>query len=147
MKNIVQHPTYTEPKFRLAILRFLNARISFPSWMLALSSCALAWVALFLLATTDEGLMEFGDALPVDGWFWAGTLAVANTLVIVSFLYVKAERLMRYSSFVSAMMWVLGGIAFATSGQKLTAVVVALPWFAFYGYVYLASYFRERTGI
>lgn len=130
---------------RNAILRFLNARVSFPSWMLALSSMGIAYIALFLLFFSTLG--PFGAALPFSGYLWAPLLTVSTTATVVGLIWIRRVFLLKWGAFISFLMWVMGAIAFTTSGQIITAVIVALPWLLFYAYVYLASFFRDETGI
>jgi len=115
--------------------------------MLALSSMGIAYIALFLLLFTATGLGPFGAALPFSGYMWAPLITVSTSATIVGLIWMKRVFLLRYGAFVSFIMWILGGIAFATSGQVITAVIVAAPWLLFYAYVYLASFFRDQTGI
>jgi hypothetical protein len=115
--------------------------------MLALSSMATAYIALALLIFSPEGLGPFGDALPFDGFMWAPLLVVATTATVIGLIWQRRERFLRYGAFVSFLMWVLGGIAFVLSGEVISLVIIALPWLLFYAYVYLASHFRDQTGI
>ena len=74
-------------------------------------------------------------------------ILVGTSAVILAFLFKRMVFLLRWGAFLAFLMWVFGAIAFASSGQAITAFVVALPWILFYAYVYLASFFREETGI
>lgn len=147
MRNLVAKPDPRERKARNVVLRFLNARVSFPSWMLALSSMGIAYIALFLLFFGPIGLGPFGAALPFSGYMWAPLITASTTATVVGLIWIRRVFLLKYGAFVSFMMWILGGFAFATSGQLITAIIVATPWALFYAYVYLASFFREETGI
>lgn len=147
MKNLVAKPKPEEKGFRLFILRLLNARVSLPSWMLALSSAALAWAAMFLLFFTAAGLGPFGAALPVTGFLWTPLIFLATTATVVGLVWVRRINFLRYGAFGSFVLWIFGGVAFIASGQALTAGVVILPWLIFYAYIYLASFFRDETGI
>lgn len=146
MKNTILKPIENEPGFRTNILRMLNARISPPSWMLALSSCALAWFAGFLIVF-GPGLEEFGEALPVDGYIWVPSLIVTTTATVIGMFIKKRTAFLKYGAFGSFCAWIFGGMGFVESGQTLTAVVVVAPWMLFYAYVYLASLFRDETGL
>jgi hypothetical protein len=115
--------------------------------MLATSSFALALICLYYLGFVPAGLGAFGAALPFNGWFWAPTLTIASTSTLAGMIWIKHVLLLRYGAFVSFLMWVLGGMAFVLSNAVALAAVMALPWALFYAYVYLASFFREQTGI
>ena len=147
MKNLVAKPKPEEKGFRRLILRMLNARISVPSWMLALSSAGLAWAALILLLFGSIGLGTFGAALPFTGFIWVPLLLLGTNATVFGMLFQRAHKALVYGSFLSFAMWIFGAIAFIASGQALTAGVVVLPWLIFYAYIYLASFFRDETGI
>lgn len=135
-----------EPKVRKAILRFLNARVSLPSWMLALSSAGLAYIAIFLILV-GTGLGTFGAALLFDGLLWSGLLALGSTSAIVGMIWKSRTFWLRWGAFLAFAMLVFGGIAFVLAGQTVTTIIVVVPWLLFYAYIYLASFFRNETGI
>jgi hypothetical protein len=147
MRNVVTKPSDSDTPVRHAILRLLNARVSLPSWMFALSACGISYIALYLLYFTPGGLEEFGKALPIDSYVWTVVTVIATTMTVLGLMFTKAPVLLRWGSFASFLAWLMGGFAFATSGQAITAVIVALPWIIFYIYAHLASYFRDETGI
>lgn len=129
-----------------AVLRFLNARVSLPSWMLALSSAALGYIALFLLLN-GTGLGTFGEGLLFSAIVWVILEIIGSTATIVGLMVRKATLFLRWGAFLSFLMWIFGGVSFAVTGQAITAAVVVAPWLIFYAYVYLASFFRDATGI
>lgn len=147
MKNLVEKPKPEEHGLRLLVLRVLNARISVPSWMLALSSAGLAWIAAFLLLFGTIGLGPFGVALPFSGNLWVPLLLLGTNATVYGMVRRKANRALEWGSFLSFIMWVFGGVAFLGSGQAVTFFVVVCPWLIFYAYIYLASHFRDETGL
>lgn len=143
----MEKPNPKNPRLRNAVLRFLNARVSLPSWLFALSSAGLAWAAMFLLIFGPIGLGAFGAALPFTGWLWAPLLFLSTNATIIGLLFTKRVAFLKYGAFASFLLWIFGALAFIASGQALTAAVVATPWTLFYAYAYLASHFRDETGI
>lgn len=146
MRNLVEKPEENYSRGKNLVLRFLNARVSLPSWMLALSSMGIAYIAAALMLF-GPGLEEFGKGLPFEGYMWTPLLCIGTTATVIGLAFVKRVFLLKYGAFLSFLMWIFGGIAFATTGQMITAIIVALPWLIFYAYVYLASFFRDETGI
>lgn len=132
---------------RKHILRFLNARVSLPSWMLALSSAGIAFIILFYFATNPVGLGAFGTALAFNGVIWTLLLCAGTSATILGLIWARFRLLLRWGAFLSFAMWIFGGLAFILAGQAVTTFIVVLPWLLFYAYVYLASFFRDETGI
>lgn len=128
------------------VLRLLNARVSIPSWMLAISSAALGYIALFLLLF-GSGLGAFGEGLFLSGGIWVPLEIIASTATIIGLIVKRATFFLRWGAFFSFILWVFGCISFAITGNIITSVVVVAPWLIFYAYVYLASFFRDTTGI
>lgn len=143
---MVSKPDPKNGRAKNAVLRFLNARVSLPSWMLALSSTALSLIAIGLILF-GSGLGTFGAALLFNGALWASLLAIGSTATVIGLIVKRAWLLLRWGAFLSFLMWIFGGLAFILSGQAITTFVVVLPWLLFYMYVYLASHFRDETGI
>jgi len=102
---------------------------------------------MFLLIFNPLGLGTFGAALPFSGWLWAPLLFLSTNTTIVGLIFTKRVFLLKYGSFASFLLWIFGALAFIVSGQALTAALVASPWMLFYAYAYLASHYRDETGI
>jgi len=114
--------------------------------MLALSSAALGYIALFLLLT-GTGLGTFGEGLFLSGAIWVPLEIIGATSVIIGLIARRATLFLRWGAFLSFILWVFGAMSFVISGQAITSFVVVGPWLVFYAYVYLASFFRDATGI
>lgn len=147
MKNLVEKPKDSNSASRHAVLTFLNARVSFPSWMLAINSMITAYISLGLLLFATGGLGAFGAALPFSGYLWAPLLTASTTATVVGLLWIERVIILRYGAFVSFCMWTLAGISFVIQGELISLVVFGLPFMLFYAYVYLASFFRDKAGI
>lgn len=114
--------------------------------MLALSSAGLAYIAIFLILT-GTGLGPFGTALLFNGLLWSVLLALGATMTVAGMIWKRLCFWLRWGSFLSFSMWIFGGLAFILAGQAITTFVVVIPWLIFYAYIYLASFFRDETGI
>jgi hypothetical protein len=147
MRNLVEKPD--EQRYghtKNVVLKFLNARVSFPSWILALSSAGIAYIALFLLLF-GSGLGAFGEELILGALLWSSLMVVSTTATIIGLIFAKRIWLLRSGAFFSFTLWIFGALAFALAGQAITSVIVVIPWLLFYAYVYLASFFRQQTGL
>jgi hypothetical protein len=100
-----------------------------------------------VLVVFGTGLGPFGASLLLGGYVWTILSAIGDTAVVIGLVRKRADHLLRWGSFLSFAMWIFGGLAFVLSGQAATTFIVVIPWLLFYAYTYLASFFRDETGI
>lgn len=87
-------PNPNNGRVKNAVLRFLNARVSLPTWVLALSSTALSLIAVTLVLF-GSGLGPFGESLAFSGLLWASLLAIGSLAVVAGLIVTKAWFVLR----------------------------------------------------
>lgn len=122
--------------------KLIDSRITVPTYLFLLSSLTLGLVGVLGGFNPEVSHSPFADRLVIGLLPWALLVTVGNLLTIIGIL--SRNRLsVQIGAFLAFCMWVFGSISFCLTGQVATFLVITLPYLLFFGYVYLASFFRR----
>jgi hypothetical protein len=127
-------------RFRLSLIRAVNARYSIPSWLWASSSAFVGLAVMAISFSGDVRGQRFVDAL-ILGRFWGPLVFICSILAMIGMKKVYF-RLVRWTAFANFLLWVFGAIAFYLNGGIWNIVIFVGQMLIFWAYKYLASYVR-----
>ena len=127
-------------RFRVFLLKLINARYSLPSWLWASSSAFIGLIALLLSIFSPSVTAYFTDAVAL-GVLWPPFIFISSTLAMYGMATLKF-RVVRYASFASFVLWIFGCTAFILTGGVISVMIFGGQILLFWAYKYLASYVR-----